>query len=458
MLLAACGDGGFGGGNNAGGANAADATAPGVNPLMIPEMLEPTIDGDVHRYDLALNNSTHDFGDGTATDTLSYNGESILGPTLRWTSGASVEIHVANGIDEVTTTHWHGADVPADDDGGPHSQIAPGETWVADFEVIQPAATLWYHPHMMDLTAEQVYFGGAGMIIVDDDDPRTAELPSTYGVDDVPVILQDREFAADGQLSFEIDDDDNGDLNPDLTVNGTIDPYTVVPAGPVRLRLLNGSQARVYELSVSNDSMTKIASDGGYLASPVGLETLTIAPGDRAEIIVDASGGPVYLQDAVFGRVLELRPDDTLPTAQFAPSELADVEVITPDDIDRDRTFAMDEVGDGWGINGVQMDMGRVDEIITLGDTERWTITADDGVHVFHVHQTQFQILSIDGDPPAPEDAGWEDTVLVTEGQEVVIAARFDTYSNPNVPYMYHCHILDHEDTGMMGQFQVLEG
>ncbi len=296
------------------------------------------------------------------------------------------------------------------------------------------------------------------MVIIDDDNPAASNLPQTYGVDDIPLLLQDKEFTDAGQLDFEIDDDDNGDLNPNLFVNGTPDPYTTVPSGPVRLRLVNASQARIYELSVDNDSMVKIASDGGYLPAPVPLETMTLAPGDRAEIIVDTSDGPVSLLDDDFGRVLELRPDASLPAAEHPPEQLAVVEPITPDMIDRERTFDLDEVGRGWGINGQRMDMNRIDETINLNDTERWTITVGDGIHAFHVHQTQFQILEVNGEPPAPEDAGWEDTVLVTEGREVVIAARFNTYSNPDIPYMFHCHILDHEDTGMMGQFKVVEG
>jgi FtsP/CotA-like multicopper oxidase with cupredoxin domain len=461
LTLTACGlaDNGFQGGGFAADdvvASEVDPATPATNELMIPPLLEPA-EGPVARFDLSLGQSDHDFGSGTLTETVSYNGQSILGPTLLWRSGSEVELHVTNDLNEGTTAHWHGADVPAEDDGGPHSLIDPGQTWVADFEVIQPAATLWYHPHMMGTSAEQVFHGAAGMIIVEDDNPAAADLPNTYGVDDIPVILQDREFAADGQLSFEIDNDDDGDLNPDLTVNGTIDPYTTVPAGPVRLRLLNGSQARVYELSVDSGDMTKIASDGGYLSSPVTLETITVGPGDRAEIIVDTSDGPVALLDGNFGRVLELRPDGSLPAAQFPPQQLAEIDVITVDEIDNDRTFVMDEVGNGWGINGNQMDMGRVDEVVRFGDTERWTITVEDGIHTFHVHQTQFQILSINGEPPPPEEAGWEDTVLVTEGREVVIAARFDSYTNPDVPYMFHCHILDHEDLGMMGQFRVVD-
>lgn len=463
MTLAACGvtDNAF---DNDGGfvpddvdAAVVDPSDAAANELLIPPLLESAQDG-VDRFDLSLGASNHDFGSGVLTETVSYNDQSILGPTLLWRSGSDVELHVTNDLGEGTTAHWHGADVPAPDDGGPHSRIDPGETWVADFEVIQPAATLWYHPHMMGTSAEQVFFGAAGMIIVEDDNPAAAALPSTYGIDDIPVILQDREFTADGQLNFEIDNDDDGDLNPDLTVNGTIDPYTTVPAGPVRLRLLNGSQARVYELRVDNGPMVKIASDGGYLPSPVALETLTIGPGDRAEIIVDTSARSVALLDAEFGRVLELRPDRSLPAAEFPPDQLTQIDVIDSDEIDNDRTFVMDEVGDGWGINGNRMDMGRIDETITFGDTERWTITVEDGIHTFHVHQTQFQILSINGEPPPPEDVGWEDTVLVTEDREVVVAARFDSYTSPDVPYMFHCHILDHEDLGMMGQFRVVDG
>ena len=190
-----------------------DPADPPTNELMVPPLLEPAPDG-VARFDLSLDEATHDFGSGPLADTISYNGQSILGPTLLWRSGRDVEINVTNDLDEGTTAHWHGADVPAADDGGPHSRIDPGQTWVADFEVIQSAATLWYHPHMMGTSAEQVFRGAAGMIIVEDDNPAAAALPNTYGVDDIPVILQDREFAADGQLSFEIDNDDDGDLNP----------------------------------------------------------------------------------------------------------------------------------------------------------------------------------------------------------------------------------------------------
>ena len=128
-----------------------------------------------------------------------------------------------------------------------------------------------------------------------------------------------------------------------------------------------------------------------------------------------------------------------------------------------DRTFRMRdarnfwEFDPKWSINGVQMDMNRIDETVQFGDTERWTLLSGDGQHVFHPHQTQFQILSINGEPPPREESGWEDSVWVNGQREVVIAVRFDTYVTEDIPYMFHCHILDHEDLGMMGQFLVID-
>ena len=436
---------------------------PAVAPLAIPSLLEPTIENNVSHYGLTIGTSQHDYGQAGMTDTYSYNGMSVLGPTIRLRTGDSVAISVTNELDETTTTHWHGADVPAEDDGGPHSLIEPGKTWLADFDVIQPAATLWYHPHAHGSTAEHVYRGAAGLIVIEDDNPAAAALPSTYGVDDIPVIIQDRDFTADGQLDFAIDGGEDGHLYTTLTVNGTINPFVEVPEGLVRLRLLNGSQARIYRLGVEGANMTKIASDGGYLASPVALGQFVLAPGDRAEIIVNVGMESVALVDSAFGRVLELRPNGSASGTGQLPDKLATIERIPDSEITVDRIFHMSdfrnfwEFSPSWGINGAQFDMSRIDETVRLGDTERWTLSSDDGQHVFHPHQIQFQILAINGEPPPPEESGWEDSVLVNADREVVIAARFNTYAAEDTPYMFHCHILDHEDLGMMGQFLIVE-
>ncbi len=208
--------------------------------------------------------------------------------------------------------------------------------------------------------------------------------------------------------------------------------------------------------------MTKIASDGGYLAGPVVIEQLVLAPGDRAEIIVNVGVESAFLVDSGFGRVLELRPNGSGPGTGSLPGRLATIERISESEITVDRRFRMGDVRNGgaeqrWAINGAQFDMSRIDVTVRLGDTERWTLSSDEGVHVFHPHQIQFQILSINGEPPPPEESGWEDSVLVDTDREVVIAARFNSYAAEDTPYMFHCHILDHEDLGMMGQFLVID-
>ena len=429
-----------------------------VAPLSIPELLEPTVDREgVAHYDLIIGASRHDYQQTTLTDTYSYNGMSVLGPTLRLKTGDSVVISVTNELDQATTTHWHGADVPAKDDGGPHSPIEPGATWVADFDVIQPAATLWYHPHSHGSTAEHIYRGAAGMIIIEDNNAAASTLPATYGVDDIPVIIQDRDFTEEGQLDFAIDAGGRGNQDRTLTVNGTINPFVEVSSGLVRLRLLNASQARTYNLSVKGAEMIKIASDGGYLAGPVVLDETMIAPGDRAEIIIDVGESAAALVDETFGRVLELRPNGTVSSAGPLPDRLVAIDRIAESEITVDRSFHMDKIGDGWGINSVQMDMSRINELVRFGNVERWTITAETGRHVFHVHQTQFQVLSINGELPQPDEAGWEDSIFVDPGREIVIASRFNSYADNDTPYMYHCHVLDHEDLGMMGQFLVID-
>lgn len=434
-----------------------DLSTPATSELLVPPLQQASYVDGVAQFELSIGPSEHEFMTGTSTNTIAYNDMAILGPTLEVRTGETVQIDVTNGLDTVTTTHWHGADVPAAADGGPHSTIAPNNTWSAQFEVIQPAATLWYHPHRMDVTAEQVYFGGAGLMIVRDDNPLAADLPATYGVDDIPVVLQDRSFTETGQLDFALDDAGRGRHMDTLTVNGTIDPYVEVPSGLVRLRILNGSQARVYQLSAAGSSLHQIASDGGYLEQPVAVNRVAVSPGDRAELILEVGDEPVALVDAAFGRVLELRPNGETSTNTRMPEQLTTIERFSAEDVDVDRSFLMHQVGDHWAINGSAMDMAVVNEVIRFGDTERWTITVDNGQHAFHVHQTQFQVVSINGQPPPPQERGWEDTVWVNGDREVVIIARFDTYANPEIPYMFHCHILDHEDLGMMGQFKVIE-
>lgn len=426
------------------------------NQLPIPELLSGEDQNGKKVFELTAGYSINEFYEGVKTETMSMNAAPILGPTLEWTRGELVQVNIKNELDEATSIHWHGANVPGAVDGGPHNEFFPGNTWRPSFPIIQEAATLWYHPHRVNHTARHAYMGLAGMIIIRDDNPLAKDLPQTYGVDDIPIVLQDRDFDPEGQMEFVLNPSDEGRLMDTLTVNGAIDPYIEVPSGLIRLRIVNASQGRFYDISVHNSDFVKIASDGGYLNEPVTLDTTRIDPGSRDEIIVEVGDEPVTILDKNLGRVLELRPNGDASEDTRIPPKLNNIVRYTEDDINVSREFTMDKMGANWGINNQQFNMHRNDVIIQFGDTEKWKIVTTQGEHSFHIHQVQFQILTINGKPPPPDQAGWEDTVWVNEERVVEVVAKFDSYANPDDPYMYHCHILDHEDLGMMGQFIVV--
>jgi FtsP/CotA-like multicopper oxidase with cupredoxin domain len=264
-------------------------------PLAVPPLLDARAHGG--SIELTVREASTPFFKGVASRTLGYNG-SYLGPTLRMHSGDDVSITVDNRMGSPTTVHWHGLVVPGELDGGPHQEIAPGGTWRPRLPVRQPAATLFYHSHLHLATAEQVYFGLAGMLIVADEAERELGLPSEYGVDDLPLVLQDRSFV-DGRMVLPSGMMDlmQGRRGDTLLVNGTVEPVARVPARRVRLRLVNGSNARIYDLAFGDRRVFHwIASEGGLLDAPVEPHSLPLTPGQRAEILVDFSdGAPVVL-------------------------------------------------------------------------------------------------------------------------------------------------------------------
>ena len=267
--------------------------APFSRRLHIPPLLENSGSaGGASPFSLVVQKGQHEFFNTVYTQTLGYNG-SILGPTIRVRNGENVRLHVENGIDQVTTVHWHGLHVPARWDGGPHQVIEPGETWKPEFTINQQAATLWYHPHAMGLTGEHVYRGLAGLFIIEDEVSQTLALPRNYGVDDIPLVIQDRRFFEDRSLAYvrSMHDVMHGVLGNFLLVNGMLKPFVEVPRGVVRFRLLNGSNSSIYRFYLSTDQPFQlIASDGGFLAAPVGVQELVLSAGERAEILVDFGG------------------------------------------------------------------------------------------------------------------------------------------------------------------------
>lgn len=442
-----------------------------TRPLHVPPLAESRVEGGTRVFSLDLQEGSSDFGRGGPTPTWGFNG-AYLGPTLRAARGERVRVEVHNGLDETSTVHWHGMHLPAAMDGGPHQPVDPGETWTPEWEIDQPAATLWYHPHPHGETARHVYRGLAGMFLLDD--PAQAEvaesLPHDYGVDDVPVIVQDKRFDGgrldeDGSVFSGI-----GLLGDTLLVNGTVGPYFDVTTERVRLRLLNGSTARTYRFGFDDArSFDVIASDGGLLPAPAPVDELWLSPGERAEVVVTMEPG----EDAVLrseetgqrggGRfqggsdrfdVLQLRAADELARSPGVPGRLAAAPDLSADEVTGTRSFRLT----GTSINGKQMDMDRIDETVTVDTTERWTVrNADGSPHNFHVHGTQFVVERLDGAPPPAELAGWKDTVFVPSGAEVDLLVRFTGHTDPDLPFMFHCHLLRHEDQGMMGQLVVVE-
>ena len=435
--------------------------------LAIPPLAESTVDEQGRRvFDLTAQEGRHDLGEGEV-ETWGFNGD-YLGPTLRAERGEEVLVRYRNELPEPSTVHWHGMHLPAAMDGGPHQMVEPGGTWEPAWTIDQPAATLWYHPHPHGKTREHVSRGLAGMFLIDDP-AQQVELPSDYGVDDLPVIVTDPSS-----------DDDHVDTDREfgagVLVNGTAGPYAEVASELVRLRLLNGSPMRVYQFSLDDGSpLVQIASDGGLLTAPHETSSVRLSPGERAEVLVrmepgetrvlrsvDPDLGQNFINERFTGGddrfdVLQLRAGQLLADSPEVPAELAP-DIVEhagdPEAVDEVRSFRLN----GRSINGARMRMDHADEVVALGDTEVWEVAnPGDEVHSFHVHDVQFRVLTVNGREPPPELAGLKDTILVEDGVTYRLLMTFTDYADPTLPYMYHCHLLSHEDQGMMGQFVVVE-
>ncbi|MFI7644947.1 multicopper oxidase family protein [Micromonospora sp. NPDC049460] len=475
VLVLCCGGAAVGGWVLARGGTDTVGQVDFVRPLAVPPLATSRVDGQGRRvFDLLARAGRRDFrGDGRLTRTAGFDGD-FLGPTLRARRGERVVVNVVNRLAEETSVHWHGMHLPARMDGGPHQPIRPGATWSPTWTVDQPAATLWYHPHPHGATEEHVYRGLAGMFILDDDREAALPLPRRYGVDDVPVIVQDRNFSRSGEFRKTRNSIAGiGVLGDTLLVNGTVGPYLDVTTERVRLRLLNGSTARTYDFGLADDRpFALIGSDGGLLPRTARVNRVQLSPGERAEIVVDVRPGERVtlrstppdlgagaLADRFAGGadrfdVLQLRAAGTLAASPSVPDALVPVDRLDPASAGETRRFTLT----GRSINGRSMQMDRIDFVATKDATEVWEVVNQDGApHNFHVHDVQFQVLSVGGQAPPPALGGWKDTVYLAPPRPVRLVLRFTGHSDPDVPYMFHCHLLYHEDAGMMGQFVVVE-
>ena len=465
-----------------------------ATPSRLP--IPPLVDGRQGKpVELQIRNGTWSFRLGIKTPTLGFS-QDYLGPTIRTRQFSELNLYYQNTLSESVAVHGHGLHVPGEVDGGPQLAIDPATDWQPSLSIVQPAATCWYHSHTHGKTGEQTYRGLAGLIIIDDEQADSLPLPHRYGIDDLPIIIQDRTFDAQGRLVYSLyEADEDGWLGDTVIINGAIAPVANVPAGKVRLRLLNGANARFYIIRFAdNRTFYKIASDGGLLAAPVPLTVMEMAPGERCEIVVDmANGKPAGLltlfedefddEEGLIGGLvnlfnqsgkdlpppsLTLVVDQSLPahTASL-PEQLATIVRPQPKEILRSRDFML-TMGDGSGvengsghgamdmaINGAVMDMNVINERIQRGVWERWRIRSNQGAHPFHVHGCSFLIEQMEGSAAPLDQQGWKDIVVLDDDDWSEIVVRFDYPATEQFPYMYHCHILEHEDRGMMGQFTV---
>ncbi|WP_214759701.1 multicopper oxidase domain-containing protein [Exiguobacterium sp. s146] len=428
------------------------------HPLPIPERLQPDrVTDEALYYTIRTERGEHRFFDqGVSAETLGYNGN-LLGPMIELPTGKTVYINTINQLDEPTSFHWHGLVIPAAEDGGPHQAIEPGEQRQVRLDVDQEPGTLWFHPHPMGATAEQVYLGLAGLLYVTDETEN--ELPNEYGVDDIPLIVQDRLFTDDGRLDYDRQMNVDGTVGDTLLANGAIDTTFDVTTNTLRVRLVNGSNARNLDFSLSNgEALTQIATDGGMLDQPVSLKTLTLSPSERAEIIIDFSG-------MATGYRLALQADG-IPFTTFTVRDLTEQDgdwtdafteaPVAHKSSETARRLTLFGMGNMVTIDGKQFDPDRIDINVRQGSTEVWEIYNREDMmggmtHPFHVHGVQFRILERDGNPPPDNERGWKDTVAVAPGEKVKIEMTF----RETRTFMYHCHILEHEENGMMGQLRV---
>jgi FtsP/CotA-like multicopper oxidase with cupredoxin domain len=448
-------------------------------PLQLPDTLDSK--------QLRASRNTLTIAEQYTLDSFQFNG-GLPGPTVRIKRGERFQVQFQNNIGQKSIIHWHGMIVPPDMDGHPKDVISEG-SYSYDFTINQRAGTYWYHPHPHRITGPQVYRGLAGFFIVTDDKEEALNLPS--GKFELPLVIQDRKIDSSGKLYYTPSMPERmmtGYLGEHILVNGVPNPYHEVQPRPYRLRLLNGSNARIYNIAFRNgNSFTVIGSDGGLLPQPIETTELLLAPGERADILVDFSNGfnqkPAELISKTFsvpsnggmmGNMSQMmggggpEQGSEFPLMEFQigtetgssqpidlPTQLSEVNFPAEEDAVRTRRIELNmEMMTGHTINGRLFEMLRVDEEVTQGDTEIWEFINNSAVpHPMHIHAVQFKVLSRSGNRDLiPTETGWKDTVLVMPGERVRVIVTFDA---PKGLYVFHCHNLEHEDAGMMANLEI---
>jgi len=458
--------------------------------LQVPDtLIGPNISLTMHK------DSVQFFPTGSKTYTYAYNQYAYLGPTLIFEQGQNMNITVTNDINDTTTVHWHGIHLPSKWDGGPHTEIMAGETWNPQFTVMDKAATYWYHPHLHMKTALQAIKGAAGFIIVRDPNEAALSLPRKYGVDDYPLVIQCQQYDANNQ-AMPLGMQDSTIMVNGARANNGYSVYGNFPAQMVRMRILNASGERAFNFGFTgNFPFKQIASDGGLLNQPFDTTRVRLAPGERAEIVVNLSGmqgQTIHLMSYASELPMGVQGGPTMPMPPGSPPmdsplngidfNIMQINVVAPTidavtsipnvlennvqfdpstaDVTRTIRFTADSimVMDGpFYFNDSSFNMERIDLVIPINHTEVWKLVNETMVgHPFHIHDVQFYLFDRNGSLPHEGERGRKDVVFVPTGDSVLFITKFEDFADSIIPYMYHCHILMHEDDGMMGQFIVV--
>jgi spore coat protein A, manganese oxidase len=472
-----------------------------VTPLPVPAVLRPVSSaGGVDRYEIRQTEGRQRILPDRDTTIWGYNG-TFPGPTIETRSGRKVVVTHRNELSVPTVVHLHGGIVAADSDGYPADLVLPADGQVTDprwaehaqhgvaglavgsrdyaYPNEQPAATLWYHDHRMDFTGPQLYRGLAGFYLIRDDIEDALPLPG--GDRDVPLMIADRTVQADGSLFYPLRDPKqqepgvtvqyhhSGMVGNTITVNGVAWPFHEVDAVLYRLRILNASNARPYQLVLDppppgGKGFIQIGSDAGLLAQPVRHDEFVISPGERYDMLVDFSayrpGTQVRLRNSMgegaasyvmrFDVARQAADDARIPDSFGIRADPT-----APPGKTGDRKFSFFSGPEGTRVPGLinlkSFDPARIDARPTLGTTEIWNITADPS-HPVHIHMAHFRVLSRDGRAPDPQDTGWKDTIYLASGG-VKVEVAFTGHPGKHV---FHCHNVEHSDTGMMTNVEIV--
>lgn len=481
--------------------------------------------GEVHIFNLNSSIQAYAYNNPDSTNVpgaMTYGGPTFIVPR----TNSRINFPITNKADTTTTVHWHALNLPAESDGGPHQRIDTNQTWHSVFQIIDEVQTAWYHSHLMDFTTDQVTRGMAGMMYVQDpnNDPLYSQLPSNYGVNDIPLNIQAKNFNFDANNNVtSIKAGEKPGPGSFGMVNGVVGGVLHVPQSMVRLRMLNGSTIKIfnigltkellYDHTTSNDSihfetMYLVATGGGYVDYPRPFTNNLLSLGDRREFIVDFgqynNGDTLYLThfdnklpvDAKYSKhwyssaMMAFVVDNTIQPTHPVTSIPATLKpyAIAPGPIFKTRVknlLGTGGSGDLWSIDGEPMIMNVINDTVLVNTKEEWQINnTTNHAHPWHIHKVQFQVTEYIGEVAMPDGKGgfrdtsgiytypnlpdelfgWKDVQLIRAGAEMTYVARFDSFPSPydmdslfTHGFMYHCHILTHEDNSMMHQFVVVD-